>query len=414
MKKILTFLCIAVFGTALSFSEINKPSRLVEFGFDENMGVSNNTLGLTDILVQDLVIDLNAIADGIPSGGFNFDGMENFDSHVSVNLKNLRFKVSSTIDASGSFNISKNLFTFLADGNGSGGTADETFSASMYGDVFFVTSAEASVRIKRILFSFIPALVVPVVHVEALNPTATYTSSSDGTITATASSDIAFYSFESMDNLESLTSSSSEEILSSLFKGSGFDFTAKAQYPWNKQIDFGAYMRVPIVPGRLSEKSSMSATVSYETDGILSSLLSSDSDSSSLDYDVSDFTSESGVTYNISRPFRMGLEGEIRPIDTFVHLSLYGMAGFGVRYPYTSNAAFYPEYTLRAGVSLFNVLGLKIGTEYLKQVFIHELSLMLNAHLLEIDMAVSLQSSDFVNSFNMDGFGLGLGVKMGI
>jgi hypothetical protein len=89
------------------------------------------------------------------------------------------------------------------------------------------------------------------------------------------------------------------------------------------------------------------------------------------------------------------------------------MGGVGIRYPFSDNYAVYPEYTAGLGLSLFGALGVDVSSAYLNQIFIHKIGVMLNVRVLEIDAALSLQGSDFVNSFSMSGIGAAVGVRFG-
>ncbi|MCI1210187.1 MAG: hypothetical protein LKF96_12170 [Treponema sp.] len=411
MKKLITLLTALAVVTAVS-AEINPPHRYIEFGSDFDVSVSNNYVTVPDVMVKDLVIDLNKIAEEMPDNGFDLNMALNGTSFVNINLKKIRLGFSTGFESYGYGNISKELFELIGEGN-SLSDEPQTVDATAVADVFAVTSASVGMKFGKLRLKVTPSIVSPLVYAEADDAKVEYETAADGSIRAVASSKINIYTAAGIQDLIENDSGSYEYTVSSedIWKGSGIDLAAEAEYPILDDLDVGVFTRVPIIPGRLHSKATTTASFSYETDGILDAVSSDTTDSlDDYTYDTSDW-SYSDTTYYINRPLRLGTQAAYRPFGSW--FTLFGMGGVGIRYPFSDNYAVYPEYTAGLGLSLFGALGVDVSSAYLNQIFIHKIGVMLNVRVLEIDAALSLQGSDFVNSFSMSGIGAAVGVRFG-
>lgn len=105
------------------------------------------------------------------------------------------------------------------------------------------------------------------------------------------------------------------------------------------------------------------------------------------------------------RPFKMGAQIEWKPVGNW--FTLGALLGFGVKEPFSSDAHGYVEYKVLCNFDLFvknwNILGLRLYTAYLDEVFKHSAGIVLNFRAIEIDAGIAAVSSSFVSSFKGSG-----------
>ncbi|MBQ2081771.1 MAG: hypothetical protein II461_08415, partial [Treponema sp.] len=70
MKKLLLIMGLSFLALSTLTAEIDKPKRFFEVGMDFNASVSENLLGVTEVMQKDLVIDLPKIYSEMGRGGF--------------------------------------------------------------------------------------------------------------------------------------------------------------------------------------------------------------------------------------------------------------------------------------------------------------------------------------------------------
>ena len=90
--------------------------------------------------------------------------------------------------------------------------------------------------------------------------------------------------------------------------------------------------------------------------------------------------------------------------------------GIGIRNPFAKNqkeVEFYPEYYLASQVGLANIIVIKASSEYMDQLFKHQLALKLNIRFAEVNVGASLQSGSFVSSLKLAGAGAFVNVFIG-
>ena len=89
------------------------------------------------------------------------------------------------------------------------------------------------------------------------------------------------------------------------------------------------------------------------------------------------------------------------------------MLGFGVREPFTESAKAYFEYELEADVLLIGIFGFSASSIYKNQIFTNSLGLQFNFRVVELDIAVGVQGSDFFKSFAGTGAVAQVALKFG-
>ena len=126
-KKIIALAAALLFVLPVG-AEIEKPSRLVELGFDVSLNVDNNALGLTEIFVDKLIIDLSALADSFDDRGMVINAGASGDFVLNANLFGIGAGLYAGLSGSSYFSIGKGIFDFFGHGNELGEPTITSFS----------------------------------------------------------------------------------------------------------------------------------------------------------------------------------------------------------------------------------------------------------------------------------------------
>ena len=410
MKKIAVFAALAAIALPLSafdYTVLHPVHRYFEIGVKADAGVSNSYFDAKEYLVKDLVIDLRKIADEMPDSGLSVDAYVSPCYQMNLNLDNgFRFGLETGVEVSGWGMVSKNLFEFL--GYGNAGTGSTSFDGDMTGDAFYHVSTSVGFKLGKVRITATPSVFIPIAHADADNFNVSFANSETGKTTVAGTADVTLYTFTSAQSLfegKGLSGSAASDAASSI----GADLAGAVEFPLaEKVLQAGAYLRMPIIPGTLRNTTSMIISGKYEVES-LAGLLSS-SAQTTKSFNVSDKIYGT-AEFHISRPLRTGAEFAWRPFGDWFTLS--ALAGLGVRYPFTDAAVFYPEYNIGMDTQIFHVLGIGISTGYFDKLFMHQLNIMINCRVLEIDAGASLQGENFGQSFKGTGLGAHVGVFMG-
>lgn len=408
MKKLLicflTFIC-----ASFSFAELKRYDRKFEFGIETEAGASNNFIRLTDLLVEDLVIDLDEVSNELSDDGFIIDFNANVKSWFALNF-NEKFRLNFFwgIDGSGYTGISKNFFDLFC--KGFEVNSSESIDLKIFSDVYVQTGATFKTKIKDYGVHFTPTIFAPVIHVTETKGTAKYTSNENGLMRAEADLPLNLYSVIDLEGIDDKTIDSAfiQETLSELVKSAGFDFSGEVERSFGKKLDLGLFTRIPVVPGRLKYKAYKRFWGVFEQQNAFG--VFDETNSYTKDYGEDD-TVYSKETKKVHRPFILGLEATWRPFGAWCEIC--PKVDLAVRNPYSSDCMVYGEYNLSADFRLLNVVGLKFATAYENLIFKHSMGFMINAHVLEIDAGVQTRGADFARSFGITGFAAYVGLKAG-
>lgn len=383
---------------------LRKPKRFFEIGYQVDTSVSNNFFTAKDFFVEDVVIDLPQMSEDVPDDGWQIDFLFNNNLYINLNLiNNMQFGVNFGVDAYGFVNVSKKLFDYL----GKGFNYYETLhvGGDAAGESFFYTQAKVGFDLFGFHITAKPAIVKPLLKLETNDMYGVYKNDSDGSVIVSAIADMTVYGGT---NLEPIFEGDSGNISVSedIFKNCGFDFELMVEHSFFNVLQCGAYLRVPMVPGKLGYKADMLMSFNYQVDG-LKYLINQEGE----DPEFKDIEKTYGsASLNVHRPFKTGLEVAWRPLGNW--LSFGALAGLGIKQPYTSDAKYFAEYNLSCEATLLNMFGGWVATGYFNEIFKHEAGIIINFRFIELDLGVSLQGSDFKSSFK--GAGLGAFVNFAI
>lgn len=410
MKKVpkifAVFFAMSFLGTWCLAEDLKIPHRFFELGFGVDASATNNILPIPDTLKKNLVIDLRKISEKLTNSGFvtteNTDVTALF---MNVNLRNgLQIGFKAGVENGVNLKIGKSLMKAIGEGFDGGFDAD----AGGYADVFAYASLTGSFKLKnQMRFTIVPSLVAPIFHADLSDMAASVYTDMSGKIITKINGKANIYS--SVIDASKIFDGNFLFDANAVGKSFGFDLGLGFEMPFPnyEKVQLGAYARIPIVPGTL--KYGVSGDINWEYDSTLTEIFKGNMG------DFQDFkfnTSDSTSGLKISRPLRLGVEGMYRPFGSW--FEAYSLIGMGMRYPYTKSIKVYPEYSFSAAVNHKQIVGAKFSTSYFNQIFIQELAFMVNAKVFELNLAISMQSENFVKSFQAAGLGVKLYMTFGV
>lgn len=400
-RRFLSIICILLLTAfSVSATSLGEKKRHVEWSTNLPISVSNTAFGLADIFQETVVIDLAKIARELPDKGLVFDFRMNPDFMFGLNIGNLSFHSHLGLDTYGAFGLSKDLFTFLAAGNGESETME--FGATAELEAFVFTGVSFGMNMGKLKFEVNPQVFVPAFHIAPNALTATITNGEDGSFSARATADVDVFSIINIqyffDNSKSL---GLEKIINSI----GFDIGGTAEYQLFQFLKLGGHINMPIVPGTLNNRVNMVYWAEAKTTegstivDVIMDLAKGGSEDPKYSYD---FGSEPGTFYTdagfkINRPFRTGVSAVYSPFGKWFNVQ--GMIGLGVKQPFTEYAKPYLEYSVGLNLNWCKVFELTVSSSCIKEIYSQNLDFIMNLWLFEMDLGVSLSSSSFVSSW---------------
>lgn len=405
--KIFTAFFAMSFLSALCVAEDLKiPHMFFELGFGVDVAATNNVMPIPNIFRKNLVIDLRKISEKMTKRGFvttaNTDVTAFF---MNVNLRNgLQIGFKAGVEGGVNLQIGKSLIQAIGEGFDGGFDAD----AGGYADAFAYASITGSFKLKnQMRFTIVPSLVAPIFHADISDVASSVYTDMSGKVDIKLNGKANIYS--SIFDVSKIFDGNFLFDATSIGKSFGFDLGLGFEMPFPnyEKVQLGGYARIPIVLGTL--KYGTAGDISWEYSGTISEIFRGDM-SGFKDFQLNTYSATKGL--KISRPLRLGIEGMYRPFASW--FEAYSLVGMGMRYPYTKAIKVYPEYSFSAAVNHKQIVGAKFSTSYLNQIFIQELAFMVNAKVFELNLALSMQSENFVKSFQAAGLGIKLYMTFGV
>ena len=397
MKKILACLFAVSVISAAAFSKNFFSQRFFEIKIGAEADASNNLITMNDIMKKDLVIDLKQLADDCPQNGFNI--REDAAPSIGWNLyvKDFHIGVKTGAQIYENIEIGKDLFNFLGYGNSVGESMNFKFTNDT--DVFYYTQLGVGFKIGRLKVNAEPALFIPLVSIRGGGGTIDVINDAEGNLKLGMNLNMDVYSAVPLKRQEdgNGVTMDGELLQSTIMKGYGFDLGGGVTIPlpFFNALDLEATCRIPIIPGHLNYKSSVTGGFDYEmklTDFENAKKTEKETAVSSVE-----------ETIDVHRPLKF---------DVYLNKELLGGlfnaragAGFGIRRPFCDAAVFYPKYYLGLGLNLIDMLKIGVSTQYTDQLFIHQVGATVNIRFIQLDVGVSAQSSSFTKSMAIAGAG---------
>jgi hypothetical protein len=383
------------------------PHRKFEFGFDASSGFANNCLGLKALLQKNQTIDFADLSRSL-SQDFKFYG--DMKGSVFFNLEipdKFGIGIFTGIDVTAQTSLPQSLIDLIAEGKNLNKKYTDSFGL---GGAFFVESGLRTSftfkKLNKLKISLQPAYYIPLLYLT--RPSAEYSlkRGPNGSIKATGRYEMAVYSafpLEDFEGLEDLPGS----YFSCLTNGSGgVDLGLSVEYPLLSNLTLGAsFTHIPILPAELNNKATIRGGFSLNTDDILGQIKDDGLDIFS-NFDVTDGTG----SMTVRRPFKAGLNAVYRPFKIRL-FALIPHIGFTMNSIY--DVPLYLDAGLTAELNLGDVLVIDIGSHYEDLLWKQRLDVLLNLRAFEIDLGLSLQSQEFLKSFQFNGLAVSLGLRLG-
>lgn len=403
MKKNLTMLGILLASALLYARPLRVAHRYFELGINADINAANNYFTPADLLQRQLTIDLRQIADTMQTPSFRFDTNNSVEYFMNLNLPNgVHAGLSAGVDISGNINLSKSVFEFLGKGNKLGEKLD--IKNDMHFDAFAYVDASAGFNFKKSHLTVVPAVFHPLLHAEMPKCKASFENSASGKTMVAAEAEVKLNSFTNIGSYIGQGGDPSNPA-EDLKTGWGFDLHVAVEHKVLEALQCGAYMRIPFVPGRLENEISVETAALFDIDNLIDATGGAVHSHSVMQ------TANRKESFLLHRPFRMGAEVAWRPVGKW--LTLGSLLGLGVSYPYRTYAKPYIDYSIYTNLSLFEILGLTLSSARFNQIFKQQVGIMINARVLQIDVGVSSQSSDFAHSFQLSGVDAFVGISLG-
>ena len=397
MKKIIAvIIAFTIICSTLSARNFFS-GRFFEVKAGTGVGLSNNLLSASDLLQENLVIDLTKIADSCPDNGMNLIANVTPSVEVNLNISKFHLGLSAGAEMYGKFDVGKDLFNFAGYGNSIGQTLNFTFTAET--DIFAYSQLDVGLDLKKFKLHVKPAVFLPVLSTRGNGGTVSVTNGADGSIHAAVDVNTDIYSPIDMEHAQSYFQqvTSNGNIMSSpLFAGYGFDMAAYLALPFSKSFSLDFDVRIPLTPGHIYKKSTVTAHYSYDAKF-------SDISNGETVQETPTFSGFDDADFVIHRPLKFNAYLDKNLIGTLFNARAGG--GFGIQHPFAEDAEFYPEYYLGLTLNLIDFLKVGVSTQYKDRVFIHQLGTTVSIRFVQIDLGVSTQSSNFKKSMEVGGVG---------
>jgi hypothetical protein len=214
---------------------------------------------------------------------------------------------------------------------------------------------------------------------------------------------------------ESEFSLKASDIMKS-FNAWGLDLSVEAEYALNSRWDLGGSIAsIPLRPSTLRYGIEYHIDTNMDFFGKNGPFGNSDEDEDEGEdedfFEIDPPEARDDLAFRAFRPLRFDFYANYRPLDT-QRIVLRPNIGFSALTVYGYDKACF-NAGLEARLNLKQVFSVSLGTGYREKIWRHDLNLMLNLRVFELDLGISLQSPDFVGSFRMQGVGASLGLRLG-
>jgi len=374
------------------------PRQRFEIGFDVGAGFDNDLLKIRDVFKKELVIDLDKLGSDVRKAGFNINlGLL---GGLFVNVKNFNiaggvwdFGFFSGAEGNLHFNVPKDLFTLLTEGNIKQRSSSGTINASggIYANVGLSGSAKyGKLRVGAKPVFFIPFMVIPKSGIDYSLVT------TDEQISLTTSGQMAAYGIMA-------------DIIDGrgVQAGTGFDLSLEGEYELLSFLDVGASLsRIPIVPASMKNRTLITVDDFYLNAKGEDLMAGEGIDASEFDFT----TSSESTKYNVFRPLRFDVYARYKPFEEILFVVRPNL-GFSVSINDKQgyfNAGAEAQIELLRGMFLFHV-----GTGIDELMWKQRLGFAFNVRAFELDLEGIFRSQSFPGSFTGQGFGINLGLRFG-
>lgn len=409
MKK--NFICLVSIFCLLVPGAFAK--RYFEIGADIEAGVGQNIMGISDILVEDLVFDLSAINNSLGSGGAKLNLGADFNLHVNLNVPAFSAGLHVVNNNFASLRLGKDLFELLGEGNEVGKPIDIEMDGVV--DSFISFELPISFNVGEALLKTKFSYFVPVIFMPTPTAHAILEVDENGNVFSEAKLDFSLYSVVNANDLMAGNFDVSQ-LITDLTQSGGFDISFELTYPIIDELCVGGYANIPIVPGHLSHKMRGTAGVEFAQDSILGSYAENGSLNEMSFTNINETEVLDGVSYSVNRPLKFGACAYYKPFGDWLELN--GMFGFATRNPFSADWNLYNysyvEYAANMNLIGLHVFKLNLASNYIDKSFNQIVGFGIDLRIVELDLSVGMNSPSFFKSFTGEGFTAKISMNVGI
>lgn len=371
----------------------SKMDRTFELGYNANLGFANNYFHLDDIFVETVKVDFTEMTQELKNG-LQFNTFDNAVFFVGVKTPKFYLDLELGIDGDCYFNLSNDLLALLGTGIEAKDSLEVKLSAggSFYADINVNTGLALKTPFGPIKVEISPSYFLPLFFTENTSCGVKATFNEDGTINLLSENELTMYSVLNLEN-------------SSIdFSKGGFDVDLGFGYQLFPFLDLGVtFACIPILGSDVNSVLNYKVSIDKTIPSIMGMIEGEPIGEMNL---VTEEVEEvSSITVN--RPFKLVLDAnwrvfnidllQIIPVITFEFNNVSAQSKFDI------------DYQASALVDL-RFFKAAYTTARCNDVFYQELSAILNVKCFQLDLAVAMQSPNFLKSFT----GAGLGAKLGM
>ena len=410
MKRIFCLLIIAFSLCSTTIAGGFFTNRFFEYKICIPADVSNNSFAISDFLQKNVVIDLKKLADDVPSSGFGVIVATNPNMQVNLKAGPVFVGIESGFDVYSKLGISKSLFELIGYGNEDKDNVD--IEGNFFFDSFQYNQVNVGIKFKRFSINVTPGLFFPIATTGGNKISASFSNDKEnGSISFKANALVDTYAITDIQKI--IKGGNNGDIIGEFKFSAGFDVGGGFSMPLSNRLTVSATARLPLVPGTLHSKQSIKYDVNYSVNIMdLGTGSGKGIKDATPNFDVN-FGAAEATEYKVRRPmFIMGYL-DFYPLFGTNLLSLRAGIGVGVRHPFAADAIGYFNYYTGATVNLIDVLKVTASMSYMDRIFKNQIELAINARIIEFDIGASLQSANFLKSWQGAGFGAYVNFAMG-
>ena len=412
MKKIIIIflmitLSLPVYAKDKSEDESKKPVSFArqkfEFGFDVGVGFDNDLLKLGDFFQKEIVVDLNEIGSDVRDTGLTLN--LGVGTEIFFNIKNVKigenlwdFGFFAGVDGDIDLNIPKSMFTLITEGNIDKRVFEGVISAS--GSVYADAGLKLSAQFGKLRLGVAPSVFTPLIYVPKVidgNKTGiNYNlNTTEGVLFETSGSISVYSPFMTKNG----------EIGEIKFGG---DLAAEAEFSLFSFLDIGGSVsNIPIFPAVMEDRVLLALGM-QPLEVTPGDLLSGKGESFDFDFDfVENYNSPKEI--KIHRPMRFDAHVKLKP---FSNNFLVFKPSVGMSIDINNEETFF-NAGLGIQLNLIDFFIIDASSSYTETIWVHQLGMALNLRAFELNLKAALRSSSLENSFQGQGFGVGVGLRFG-
>jgi len=364
-----------------------------ELGIDLGVGLDNDFFTFVDFFKPEIVLDFTS-GNSIRNSGLTFNAAAIaglFFNLKNVNIKhtNWDFGFFAGVDGGLNLNVPKSLFAIITEGNVNQRAIEGKIGVS--GGFYAEAGLGASTKFGNLSIGIKPALFSPMLFIPKAHSGINYSIITDNQITLLLDGGVSIYS-PFVENGEIKL---------------GADFTLEGEYAFFPFLDVGGSLsHIPVVPAVLRNRMRLALDEFEFGIGGDAMMNGGGIELPELNFGEAEYDT---FRLNVFRPMRLNLYARYKPYSSEL-FTIIPNIGFSVD---ISNEQGYFNAGMAARFNLRNLVSVSLSTGYMEAVWIHQLGIVFNVKIIELNLKAAVRSASFIGSFKAQGVGVNLGLRLG-